>query len=313
MNLATGIPTVDAREIEFDLHRFGQSLGQAWTGTGFVAVTDHGIDTAVIENCMGAARSFFELPEETKMKYCVEGGGGQRGYTPLGVETAKNARIPDRKEFWHVGRNLPSDDPLRSIMPDNLWPEDVSNFQDSCAAFYSEMDHLGRRLLAAVAMYLGQESNFFESRVAGGNSILRLLHYPPCDTPEPGERAAAHQDINVITLLVGADQAGLEILRRDGQWVPVHADSSAIVCNVGDMLERVTNQILPSTTHRVIRPAGSAAGISRYSMPYFLHFAPDVVIETLPGCATKDNPNRYPEPITAQAFLERRLAEIGLT
>lgn len=313
MTVAKGIPTVDAHDIETDLSRFGQRLGEAWTETGFVAVVNHGVDESIIDNCLHAAQDFFRLPVETKNRYFIEGGGGQRGYTPFGIETAKDATVPDRKEFWHVGRELAIDDPQRAVMPDNLWPTELTTFQESCQGFFNAMDHLGRRLLAAVATYLGQESDYFEERVAGGNSILRLLHYPPCDTDEPGERAAAHGDINVITLLVGADQAGLEVLRRDGEWVPVFADTSMIVCNVGDMLERLTNHVLPSTTHRVVRPAGEAARVSRYSMPYFLHFAPNVVIETLPGCISDGNPNRYPKSITAQAFLEQRLAEIGLT
>ena len=313
MSHASGIPTVDAEELEQDISKFGQSLGQAWTETGFVAVTGHGIDRAIVDNCLAAARSLFALSVETKMGYCVEGGGGQRGYTPFGIETAKDAVIPDRKEFWHVGREFSANDPMRGKMPDNLWPREVANFQNICTDFFSAMDHLGRRLLAAVATYLDQDPDFFEGRVAGGNSILRLLHYPPSETGDPGERAAAHEDINVITLLVGADQAGLEILRRDGHWVPVHADSDMIVCNVGDMLQRLTNYKLPSTPHRVVRPERKAAAVSRYSMPYFLHFAPDVIIETLPGCIPSDNANRHPNPITAQAFLEQRLAEIGLT
>ena len=313
MILASGIPTVDARAIEDDLTKFGNRLGTAWTETGFVAVVGHGIAPAVIENCLAAAQAFFHLPLEAKMHYHVEGGGGQRGYTPFGVETAKDATIPDRKEFWHVGREFDACDPLAKSMPMNVWPEDLNTFRSRCLDFFNAMDGLGRRLLAAAATYLGKDEEYFEERVAGGNSILRLLHYPPCDTDEPGERAAAHEDINVITLLVGADQAGLEIFRRDGKWVPVHADASAIVCNVGDMLQRLTNHVLPSTTHRVVRPMGDAARVSRYSMPYFLHFAPDVEIKTLPGCISADNPDRYPTPITAQAFLEQRLAEIGLT
>ncbi len=313
MSLASGIPIVDAQKIDDDLTRFGISLGKAWTETGFVAVVGHGIEEAIIENCLSAAHDFFALPLETKMHYHVQGGGGQRGFTPFGVETAKDATIPDRKEFWHVGQEFDANHPLAQSMPLNLWPEELHTFRSNCLAFFEAMDALGRKLLAAVATYLGQEETFFEKRVAGGNSILRLLHYPPCDTEDAGERAAAHEDINVITLLVGADQAGLEILRRDGAWMPVHADASAIVCNVGDMLERLTNHVLPSTTHRVVRPAGDAAKVSRYSMPYFLHFAPEIEIKTLPSCITADNPDRYTTPITAQAFLEQRLAEIGLT
>ena len=313
MTHAGGLPAVDAQDMETGLAGFAQQLGLAWTETGFVAVTGHGIDPSIIETCRRAAQDLFALPLETKMGYHIEGGGGQRGYTPFGVETAKDASIPDRKEFWHVGRDLPFGDPRRAMIPDNLWPEDLDDFRDTCLSFFNAMDTLGRRLLAAVAIYLGQDERYFENRVAGGNSILRLLHYPPLETDAPGERAAAHGDINVITLLTGADQEGLEILRRDGEWVSVHVDSSAIVCNVGDMLVRLTNTVLPSTTHRVVRPTGALARLPRYSMPYFLHFAPEVEIKTLPNCISGANPDHYPSPITARDFLAQRLAEIGLT
>jgi len=175
------------------------------------------------------------------------------------------------------------------------------------------MDELGQTLLKAVAVELGESPDYFEPRVAMGNSILRLLHYPPCDTSIPGERAAAHEDINVITLLVGADQAGLEILSRDGTWTPIQTVDNEIVCNVGDMLERLTNNVLRSTTHRVVRPAATELSVSRYAIPFFLHFAPEVEITSLPSCVSVNNPDRYPTPITAQTFLSQRLAEIGLT
>ncbi|NKB42868.1 MAG: isopenicillin N synthase family oxygenase [Alphaproteobacteria bacterium] len=313
MGLARGIPTVDAQNLDTDLAAFGNALGQAWTETGFVAVTNHGIDTLKIENCIDAARDVFALPDTIKMKYRIDGGGGQRGYTPFGVETAKNAHVADQKEFWHVGRDPSDAARLSEVMPDNIWPEECQTFKTACQTFYDAMDHLGRRLLAAVAVYLDQSPDYFESRVATGNSILRLLHYPPPDMANAGERAAAHEDINVITLLVGADQAGLEILNHDGKWIPVDVEADMIVCNVGDMLQRLSNHVLPSTTHRVVRTDGDGNDNSRYSAPFFLHFAPDVEISTLPNCVTQQNPNRYPKTITAQTFLEQRLAEIGLT
>ncbi|MBT5241885.1 MAG: isopenicillin N synthase family oxygenase [Rhodospirillaceae bacterium] len=312
MSQTRGVPTVDAQNLGTDLHAFSKALGQAWTETGFVAVTNHGIDTTVIDSCIKVSRDFFALPDVVKMKYRVVGGGGQRGYTPFGIETAKDATLADQKEFWHVGRDT-SGGVLSEKMPDNIWPEECPPFKEACQTFYGAMDHLGRRLLSAVALYLDQSPDHFESRVSTGNSILRLLHYPPPDMNNAGERAAAHEDINVITLLVGADQAGLEILNRDGTWIPVHADADAIVCNVGDMLERLTNHVLPSTTHRVVRADGEGDDCSRYAAPFFLHFAPDVKIATLPNCITEQRPNRYPSAITAQTFLEQRLAEIGLT
>lgn len=313
MSLSDGIPTLDATDIEKNLNLFGSKLGQAWKETGFVAITGHGISESVITDCLHASQAFFALPPSTKQKYWLDGGGGQRGYTPFGTETAKDANTPDQKEFWHVGRTFAVSDPKKKSMPDNIWPDEQAHFKRACQTFYTAMDSLGRKLLSAIAVNLEQTPSFFEDRVAQGNSILRLLHYPPCDNATPGERAAAHEDINVITLLVGADQAGLEIQRRDGTWIPVGTTSDAIVCNVGDMLQRITNHVLPSTTHRVVRPTGDAAKISRYSIPYFLHFAPDVKIKTLASCVTAQNPDRYGTPITAQDFLEQRLREIGLT
>ncbi len=312
MSLPDGIPTLNATDIERNLELFGSALGQAWKETGFVAITGHGIEESVITDCLNAAQAFFALPRPTKQKYWLDGGGGQRGYTPLGIETAKDANTPDQKEFWHVGREFADSDPKKKSMPDNIWPDEFASFKSTCQAFYDSMDGLGRKLLSAIAVNLEQEPGFFEHRVAQGNSILRLLHYPPCSEASNGERAAPHEDINVITLLVGADQAGLEIQTRDGAWIPVDTTSDAIVCNVGDMLQRLTNHVLPSTTHRVVRPTGDAAKTSRYSIPYFLHFAPDVEIKTLTSCTTPQNPDRYETPITAQAFLEQRLKEIGL-
>ena len=313
MSQTTGVPTVDAQNLSTDLPAFSKALGQAWTESGFIAVTNHGIDTMVIDRCIDVARDVFALPDAVKMKYQVSGGGGQRGYTPFGIETAKDATFADQKEFWHVGRDVSGGSPLAAKMPDNIWPVECPAFKAACQVFYNAMDDLGRRLLSAVALYLDQSPDYFESRVATGNSILRLLHYPPPDLANAGERAAAHEDINVITLLVGADQAGLEVLHRDGTWIPVRAGTNAIVCNVGDMLERLTNHVLPSTTHRVVRADGDGGGCSRYAAPFFLHFAPNVQITTLSNCVTEQNPNRYPDAITAQAFLEQRLKEIGLT
>ena len=313
MTLAAGIPTVDAESIEQDPVAFGQRLGQAWTETGFVALVNHGVSSSVIENCLSAAQDFFALPLEVKMQYHMDGGGSQRGYTPPGVETAKEATTPDCKEFWHIGQEFEATDPMATVMPMNIWPNEIYDFRSRSLEFFKEMDEFGRRLLASVATYLGQDEGYFEDLVSSGNSILRLLHYPPIELNKPGERAAAHEDINVITLLVGSDQAGLEILRRDGEWIPVHADTKAIVCNVGDMLQRLTNHVLPSTTHRVRWPSGEAARISRYSMPYFLHFGPNVEIKTLPSCISDGNPDLYPTSLTAQAYLEQRLAQIGLS
>lgn len=306
------VDTLDIRDLDSDIETFGKRLCQAWTETGFVIVTGHGVDEAKTEACFGAARRFFSLPLDTKQAYQVPDGGGQRGYTPFGIETAKDATVPDLKEFWHVGRELAKDHPAHDSLPPNIWPSEIPSFKESCTTFYQSLDQLGRKLLRAVAVQLGEESDYFEPRVALGNSILRLLHYPPCDASVAVERAAAHEDINVITLLVGADQDGLEIKRRDGHWRPIQVAPGEIVCNVGDMLERLTNDVLRSTTHRVVRPASEQAALSRYSAPFFLHFAPEVEIRSLPSCISDEQPDRYSTPITAELFLAQRLAEIGL-
>lgn len=307
------VQTLDLQNLEADVKAFGTHLCQAWTETGFVIVTGHGIDQAVIADCVDSARRVFDLPEETKQRYHQIGGGGQRGYTPFGIETAKDANIADLKEFWHVGRDVSVESAHPTALPKNVWPSEIEDFKRCCLTFYNAMDDLGRQLLKAVAVELGEAADYFEPRVAQGNSILRLLHYPPCDSSMAGERAAAHEDINVITLLVGADQAGLEIQCRDGSWLPIQTAPGEIVCNVGDMLERLTNNVLRSTTHRVVRPATAGAGQSRYAIPFFLHFAPEVEIRSLPSCISAEHPDQYTTPITAQAFLTQRLAEIGLT
>jgi isopenicillin N synthase-like dioxygenase len=279
--------------------------------TGFAVVTDHGIDPALIAAADAAARAFFALPEAEKRRFHVAGMGGQRGYTPFGTEAAKGEAEVDQKEFWHVGRELPPGHPYRAEMPDNLWP-DVAGFREASLALYQAFDAAGARLLAAIAIGLGLAPDFFAASTRDGNSILRYLHYPPQPARPSGIRAAAHEDINTITLLLGAEERGLQLLTRGGEWLDIDVPSGALVVNVGDMLQRLTNHVLPSTTHRVVNPVGEATKRARFSMPFFLHFAPDYLIETLPSCITRDNPNRYPEPITANGYLYQRLKEIRL-
>ena len=197
-------------------------------------------------------------------------------------------------------------------MPDNIWPAEVPDFRPATEALYQALDAAGARLLTAIALYLGLAADFFADPVRDGNSVLRLLHYPPVTPGAAGVRAGAHEDINVITLLLGADEAGLELLDRDGVWRRIEAPPGTLVCNIGDMLARLTNDVLPSTTHRVANPTPARRAVARYSTPFFLHFRPDYRIETLPGCVTAKHPDHYPEPITADAFLRQRLREIGL-
>ncbi len=307
------IPTLDIRRYASDRAGFVAELGQAYREWGFCGISGHGIDPALIAGAYDAFRRFFALPVETKMKYHIKGGGGARGYTPFMVETAKDSQYPDLKEFWHIGREIPPDSKYADVMPPNLWPDDVSGFREYGYGLYEALDDLGRRVLRALALHIDLPEDWFEDKVNVGNSILRPIHYPPITTPDvPNVRAGAHEDINLITLLVGASSAGLEVLSRKGEWVPFTAEGDTIVVNIGDMLQRLTNHVYPSTTHRVVNPPGDLARQPRYSVPYFLHPNPDFVIDVLPSCVSADNPNRYPQPITAHGYLLERLREIRL-
>lgn len=295
-----------------DFQGFSDDLGASFERYGFAVIGDHGLDQALIDRALAATKAFFALPEEVKRRYVLAGKGGARGYTPFGIETAKGHTHHDLKEFWHIGRDLPAGHPYRRYMVDNVWPAEVADFQEALSALYAALDGLGVRVLRAIARYLGLEDNFFDDKVALGNSVLRLLHYPPVGEDSPHVRAGAHEDINVITLLLGAEEAGLQVKDRDGQWLPISPPAGAVVCNIGDMLQRLTNHRLPSTTHRVVNPAPERRGFSRYSTPFFLHFEPEYLIETLPNCVDAEHPDLYPEPITAEDYLQQRLREIKL-
>jgi isopenicillin N synthase-like dioxygenase len=290
---------------------FAQDFGGSFRRFGFAVVADHGIDTALIARAWALTKEFFALPVETKAAY-KSVWGGQRGYTPFGIEIAKGATENDLKEFWHVGRDLPVGHRFENHMPPNVWPAEVPGFKPVLSELYAEFDRVGAKLLAAIALYLGLDADWFDAPVRDGNSILRLLHYPPVSADAPGVRAGAHEDINLITMLLGAEEAGLQLLDRDGEWLAIDPPKGAMVVNVGDMLQRLTNHVLPSTTHRVVNPPPERRGHARYSMPFFLHLASDFPIETLPGCVSADNPDRYPQAITADEYLRERLREIGL-
>jgi isopenicillin N synthase-like dioxygenase len=307
-----GVEPVSFRLHAQDFAAFAEALGRSFARYGFAVIADHGLDQARIDAALADAKAFFALPEAVKRRYRIEGVFGQRGYTPFGVETAKGAEHFDLKEFWHVGRELPPGHSGRAAMPDNVWPEEIAGFRQHETWLYDALEGLGDKLLSAIARYLGLDVRWFEPATRDGNSVLRLLHYPPAPFDGPNVRAGAHEDINTITLLLGAEEAGLELLDRDGAWLPVNPPPGSVVCNIGDMLQRLTNDALPSTTHRVVNPPPERRGVARYSTPFFLHFAPAFVIETLPGCVTPERPNRYPTPITADAYLEQRLREIGL-
>jgi isopenicillin N synthase-like dioxygenase len=303
------VPVLDLERLETDSSAFVTEAGAAYREYGFCGFRNHGIPDAVIDGAYGAIHQFFALPDSIKAVYrSVD--GGQRGYTPFGTERARDNPVPDLKEFWHTGREMGDDNPWPDVMKPNLWPEEVPEFRQCILDLYRHLDELALRILGVIARSLGLEENWFDSSVRRGNSILRAIHYPPVrDTVTPAVRAAQHEDINLITLLIGSSEAGLEILARDGNWVPVTSIPGTIVVNVGDMMKRLTNHVLPSTPHRVVNPPGERASEARYSIPFFIHPDPDFVIETLPECISRQNPNRYPDPLPAHEFLLQRLRE----
>ncbi|WP_010543108.1 isopenicillin N synthase family dioxygenase [Sphingomonas elodea] len=306
------IPVLSLKEQAGDPEGFAQAFGQSFQRFGFAVVRDHGVPQELIERAWRLTKAFFDLPEEEKRAHFIPGGGGARGYTPFKTEIAKGATHVDLKEFWHIGRQLAAGHRFADVMAPNIWPTRPEGFRETFIELFAAFDAAGDKLLSAVARYLGLAPDWFDTAVKDGNSVLRLLHYPPVAADAPEVRAGAHEDINLITLLLGAEEAGLELLDRDGKWLAVKPPEGAMVINVGDMLQRLTNHVLPSTTHRVVNPPAERRGHSRYSMPFFLHPAPDFLIKTLPGCISAEKPNRYPEPITAHDYLHERLVEIGL-
>ena len=296
------------------LEEVAEEIGESFEEYGFAVIRDHGIPPALIAKAEALSTAFFALPHAVKRGYHIPGGGGARGYTPFGTEKAKDAAVHDLKEFWHVGRDLPEGHPLAEYMAPNLWPSEVEGFEATFAALYAAFEKAGARVLEAIALHLGLPRDWFARTVEDGNSVMRLLHYPPLDGPhaEGAIRAAAHGDINTITLLLGAEEAGLELLARDGRWLPVSPPEGALAVNIGDMLQRLTAGRLRSTTHRVVNPVGERARHARYSMPFFLHFRPDFLIEPLESCLDSERAGETEPPITAHDYLMQRLREINL-
>jgi isopenicillin N synthase-like dioxygenase len=307
------VASVSLNDADRDPAAFADELGRSFEEYGFAIVRDHGIPQELIDRAEAKAKAFFALPEATKRAYLIPGGGGARGYTAFGVETAKGGTASDLKEFWHVGRELPPGHEFREVMADNVWPSEVEGFRETFLQLYDAFDAAGLKVLAAIARYLKVDEEYFTDTVRDGNSVMRLLHYPPIDTPSGNQiRAGAHEDINTITLLLGAEEAGLELQTRDGRWLPVSPKPGELVVNIGDMLQRLTNGRLRSTSHRVVNPAPDRASKARYSMPFFLHFRPDFVIEALPGTVPAGESPKWP-PISSHDYLLERLREIKLT
>lgn len=316
---AEQVPILDIRRFDqrdaAERAAFVRELNTAYREFGFVGITRHEIPEALIADAYRAIKAFFALPIETKVKYEVPGSGGARGYTRFGVEHAKDSPAVDLKEFWHVGReHVPGAAWTRDIPP-NLWPTEVEGFRAATWALYQALESLGDRVLRAVALGLGLEESYFADKTDHGNSILRPIHYPPLvqglGDPE-SVRSGQHEDINLITLLIGSGEPGLQVLSLKGEWIPVTTIPETIVVNVGDMLQRLTNNVLRSTTHRVVNPPSPFAEVPRYSIPFFLHPNSEFLIKSLAGCVTAENPEHYPEPITANEYLTQRLIEIGL-
>lgn len=310
------IPSIDLRDFTHGTpgqrDAFVKALGKAYEEVGFVAVKNHGLSDRLRDELYAAVRKFFALPVEVKLKYEREDLAGQRGYTGFGREKAKGSEVADLKEFWHFGQEVSDDDPIKQEYPDNIYCREVPEFNEKGMEAYRKLEAAGREMLRAIALYLGLDEFYFDDKIHHGNSILRAIHYGPITTdPQNAVRAGAHEDINLITLLMGASADGLEILNKKGEWIPVTALPEQVVVNVGDMLQRLTNNRLKSTTHRVVNPPRESWGTSRYSIPFFLHPRSEMRLDCLESCVSDENPARY-EPITAGEYLDERLAEIGL-
>lgn len=294
---------------------FVQKLGEAWQNIGFVAVKNHGLSDALTHRLYDNVQQFFHLEDTTKQKYEKAELAGQRGYIGRNKEHAKGRTTADLKEFYHVGQTVPAGVTLTETYPDNIFPAEIPDFSPSALEAFSILEKAGIQLLRAAALYLNLPENYFDEKVIYGNSILRAIHYYPIENPEllppDAVRAAAHGDINLITLLMGASAEGLQVLRRDDKWIPITALPEQIVVNVGDMLERHTNNVLKSTIHRVVNPPPDKLKTPRFSIPFFMHPRSEMSLACLENCITPDNPKHY-EDITAGAFLSQRLAEIGL-
>lgn len=288
---------------------FIAALMEGFQYFGFIILKDHAISRDLLARAYRLSAEFFARPEDEKRRY-QRGVDGQRGYTPFGKEHAKNAKVGDLKEFWHVGREFEGTSPLAKTYPPNVWPDRPAGFRETFLALYHALEAAGLSMLEALAPSLDVPSDFFRKMATDGNSILRLLHYPPvpANADPNAVRAAAHEDINLITILVAANGGGLELLDRDGNWLPVETDAENLIVDAGDMLARATNDVIPATTHRVVNPKGP--NVSRYSMPFFMHPHSDAVLQCIPSC--RGAGAKY-SPITADAFLKQRLKEIGLT
>jgi len=299
--MSTKVPELSFKDIEKGDSFSINILKEALTAHGFFSITDHGLSQDLIDKCYSCSKNFFDLDFDTKNKYSSVGSKGARGYTPKGIETAVGEKIADQKEFWHHGPVV--DASFDKKIPENLSINEVSDFNDNFDELYTELHKIGSRVLSVISLSLGLDRDYFVPWIEKGNSLLRSIHYPPVDGNTNPHRARAHTDINLITLLIGAEEGGLEVLNKDGSWIKVEPSSNAIVCNIGDMMQLVTDKNLVSTTHRVIQDV-EAKSKPRYSIPFFLHPAPSVLLKSVF--------NEDDKGILADDFLDERLKAIKL-
>ena len=310
------IPSVDLRDFLSEdpvrKQKFVAEIGKAYEEIGFVALKGHFLDENLVEDLYSEVKDFFSLPLETKEKYEIPGIGGQRGYISFGKESAKGRSTGDLKEFWHFGQYLDQDSKYTNEHPDNVEVTELPKFNKVGKETYQMLEKTGIYVLRALALYIGLDEFYFDKYIKDGNSILRPIHYPAItDEPKDAVRAAAHGDINLITLLMGAQGKGLQVQDHDGKWIDAIAEPDELMINVGDMLSRLTNNKLRSTIHQVVNPPRETWGSSRYSVPFFMHPVSEMSLNCLPECIDEDHPKLY-EDITAGEFLYERLVELGL-
>jgi isopenicillin N synthase-like dioxygenase len=310
------VPSVDLKEfISGDPKRkkqFTQDIGKAFEDIGFVALSGHFLSDALVKQLYDEIKKFFALPQEVKDTYEIEGIGGQRGYTSFGKEHAKGRKEGDLKEFWHFGQYVENDPKLEAEYPKNVVVKELPHFNEVGKETFKMLEKTATYVLRALALHLGLEEHYFDGYIKNGNSILRPIHYPPItQEPKNAVRAAAHGDINLITLLMGAHGKGLQVQNHDGEWIDAIARTDQLMINVGDMLSRLSNNKLKSTIHQVVNPPKELWGTSRYSIPFFMHPKSEMPLNCLENCVDKDHPKLY-EDITAGEFLQERLIELGL-
>ena len=292
--------------------KFVDEIGKAYEEIGFVALKGHFLEDKLVDDLYSEVKKFFNLPLEVKQKYEIPGIGGQRGYVSFGKESAKGQKQGDLKEFWHFGQYVEDNPKLEAEYPTNIEVEELPEFNKVGKETYRMLEKTAKYVLRALALHLGLKETYFDGYIHNGNSILRPIHYPPIlDEPKEAVRAAAHGDINLITLLMGAQGRGLQVQNHKGEWIDAIAEPDELMINVGDMLSRHTNNKLKSTIHRVINPPRELWGTSRYSIPFFMHPISDMKLNVLENCIDKDHPKLY-EDITAGEFLHERLVDLGL-